>query len=122
MNVRGIAMVPSRSRFSPRLLPSTETQLSVWMFLPHSDITTLSPEACEPIRRERRVAHRRGNGPVAEMVLDRARVLASQLMTAALPQHLTLDEERKAWSLASTSHHALITGQILEKVARAKQR
>jgi hypothetical protein len=92
------------------------------MFLPRSDITTLSPQAGEPIRRERRVAHRRGNGPVAEMVLDRARVaVVCQLMTAAMPQHLTVDEERKAWSLASTSHHALITGHILEKVARAKQ-
>jgi hypothetical protein len=56
-------------------------------------------------------------------VLDGMRVVVvCQLMTAALPQHLTVDEERKAWSLASTSHDALITGQILEKVARAKQR
>jgi hypothetical protein len=104
MNVRGIAMVPSRSRFSPRLLPSTETQLSVWMF---------GCSAVQQLYRQKPVTDpaRAPCGapskqwPGGRVVLDRMRVaVVCQLMTADLPQHLTVDEERKAWSLASTSH------------------
>jgi hypothetical protein len=44
------------------------------------------PEPLEPIRRQRRVAHCRGNRAVAEVVLDRPRVLAivGQLITARM--------------------------------------
>ena len=49
---------------------------------------------------------------MAEIVLDRSRVLAivGELVAARMAQHMAVNEERKACSLASASNHALIAG------------
>ena len=77
-----------------------------------SESALVLPEPLEPIRRQRRVAHCRGNRTVAEVVLDRPRVLAvvGQLIPARVAQHVAVNEEREAGSLTSTSDHALIPG------------
>jgi hypothetical protein len=61
------------------------------------------------MRRQRRVAHRRIDGLVTEIVLDRPRVLAivGELITAGMPQHVAENEEWEARGLAGPSNHAL---------------
>src|SRR5262252_10221921 len=72
---------------------------------------SISPEILEPIRRERRVANRRSNRPVAKIVLDRSGVapIVGQLVAARVAQHMAADLEREARRLASTRNHALVT-------------
>ena len=68
------------------------------------------PEIFEPIGRQRRIAHCGCNAAVAKVVPDSPRVLAivGQLVAAAVPQHVRVDEEREASGLARTGNHALI--------------
>src|SRR5215813_5252325 len=72
---------------------------------------SISPEILEPIRRERRVANRRSNRFVAQIVLDRSGVppIVSQLVAARVAQHMAADLEGEARPLASARNHALIT-------------
>src|SRR5215218_2540414 len=57
---------------------------------------SVAPEALEAIRCERRVAHRRGDRAMAEVVLDRPGVLTvvRQLVAAGMAKHVAVDEER----------------------------
>jgi hypothetical protein len=57
--------------------------------------SSVLPKPFEPIRSQRRVAHRRGDGAVAQIMLDRSDVLAviGQLVAAAMTEHVTVDEE-----------------------------
>ena len=70
------------------------------------------PEPFETIRRQSRVAHRRRDRAVPEVVLDRSRVLAivRKLVAAGMPQHVAVDREGEARGLASPRDHALIAG------------
>src|SRR5262249_2865072 len=72
---------------------------------------SISPEILKPIRRERRVANRRSNRPVAKIGWDRAGVAPSvgQLVAARVAQHMAADLEREARRLASARNHALVT-------------
>src|SRR5262245_7024393 len=72
---------------------------------------SISPEILKPIRRERRVANRRSNRPVAKIVLDRSSVppIVGQLVAARVAQHMAADLEREARRLASARNHALVT-------------
>ena len=47
---------------------------------------------------------------MAEVVLNCARAIVCELLTAAMAQHVRVDREREASSLAGPRHHALITG------------
>ena len=53
---------------------------------------SISPEILKPIRRERRVANRRNNRPVAKIVLDRAGLppIVGQLVAARVAQHMAV--------------------------------
>ena len=70
------------------------------------------PEAFEAIRRESRVTDGRVDRLVPKVVLDCPGVLAviCQLVTARMPQHVTVNEEGEARGLASPRDHALIAG------------
>src|SRR5262249_41727180 len=72
---------------------------------------SISPEILEPIRRERGVANRRSNRPVAKIVLDRSGVppIVGQLVAARVAQHMAADLKREARRLASARNHALVT-------------
>src|SRR5262249_23055071 len=72
---------------------------------------SISPEILKPIRRERRVANRRSNRLVAEIVLDRSGIppIVGQLVAARVAQHMAADLEREARRLASARNHALVT-------------
>ena len=63
--------------------------------MPRLEHTSVLPKPLEPVRRERRVAHRRSDRPVTEVMLDGARVLTvvGQLVAAAMAQHVAVDEE-----------------------------
>jgi hypothetical protein len=49
---------------------------------------------------------------VAEVVLDRPGIVpvVGQLVAAAMPQHVAVDEEWEAGNLASAGNHALVAG------------
>jgi len=72
---------------------------------------SISPEILEPIRRERRVANRPSDRPVAKIVLDRSGVppIVGQLVAARVAQHMAADLEREARRVASARNHALVT-------------
>ena len=48
---------------------------------------------------------------MAEIVLDRSRILAviGEFVAAGMAQHVAVNEEAEACTLASSGHHALIT-------------
>jgi nucleotide-binding universal stress UspA family protein len=67
------------------------------------------PEPLEPIGRQRRIAHRRRDRSVAEIVLDRARIVPviGQLVAAAVPQHVAVD------GTTSRMSHCILRRQAL---------
>ena len=73
---------------------------------------SILPEAFEAIRRQSRVTDRRVDRLVPKVVLDCPGVLAvvCELVAAAMPQHVTVNEEGEARGLASPRDHALIAG------------
>src|SRR5262249_60605369 len=70
-----------------------------------------SPDILEPIRRERGVANRRSNRPVAKIALERsgAPPIVGQLVGARVAQHMAADLKREARRLASARNHTLVT-------------
>ena len=72
-------------------------------------VALVFPEIFEPIRRQRRVAHRRLDGAMPEVSLDRAGILTicRQLEPAAVAQHVAMDQKTKPGSLASTGKGTL---------------
>src|SRR5262245_4776007 len=75
------------------------------------DRTRARDQILKPIRRERRVANRRSNRPVAKIVLDRSGVppIVGQLVAARVAQHMAADLEPEACRLANARNHALVT-------------
>src|SRR5262249_58802653 len=76
-----------------------------------SSVWSIPPEVLEPVRRQLRIANRRHDRLMAQIVLDGPSVLAviGELVTAGMAQHVAVDQEREASSLPSPRHHALTT-------------
>ena len=64
----------------------------------------------EPIGRQRGVAHRGHNAAVAKVVLDGSGILAviGKLVTAAMAQHVAMNEKTEPGRLARPRNHALV--------------
>src|SRR4030081_1681178 len=77
------------------------------------------PETLEAIRRQSGVAHRRGNRPVTEIMLDRASVLpvVGQLVPAAVAQHVAVNEKAELGGFTGTGDHPLIAGHAQRRQA-----
>src|SRR5262245_11469658 len=73
---------------------------------------SIFPEALEPIRRQRGIAHRGRDRSVPEVVLDSPRVMSvvSQLVATRVPQYVAADQEPKACCHPGAGDHALIAG------------
>jgi hypothetical protein len=56
---------------------------------------------------------------VTEIVLDRSSVLAiiGELVAAAMPQHVAVNEEAEPHGLARPGNHALIAGHAQRRIA-----
>ena len=95
-----------------------QDRLSLFQVSSAGAFFSISPEILKPIRRERRVANRRGNRSVAQIVLDRSGVppIVGQLVAARVAQHMAADLEQEARRLSSARNHALVT--LLSLVAK----
>jgi hypothetical protein len=81
------------------------------------------PEVLDPIRRQRGVAHRADDRAVPQVVLDRPRVLAvvGELIAAAMPKHVAVDEKPEPSGLSGPVNHALIAGHAERCAALAHE-
>jgi hypothetical protein len=77
------------------------------------------PKSLEPIRRQRGVAHRRGDRAVPQIMLDRSGVLTvvGQLVAAAVAQHVAVDKKPELGRLAGPGNHALVAGDAERRPA-----
>jgi len=73
-------------------------------------VLSVLPEPLEPIRRQRDVAHRRGDRAMPEIVLDRSGILTvvGQLVPAAVAQLAAMHKKPELGRLAGPGNHALI--------------
>src|SRR5215831_11668794 len=104
-------MVSNRFRWDPKFFPHPGDSKGPPVLFRWCVFLSISPEILEPIRRERCVANRRSNRPVAKIVLDRSGVppIVGQLVAARVAQHMAADLKREARRLASARNHALVT-------------
>jgi hypothetical protein len=87
--------------------------------VPPLGAASVLPEPFEPIRRQLRVAHRRGDRAVPEVVLDRPRILAivGELVSAAMPQRIF---EGRMMDPGGAYFAQLILGRLSGLSARAR--
>src|SRR5262249_23708278 len=81
------------------------------------------PETFEAIRRQLRIAHGAVDRPMAEIMLDRSRILTviGQLETTAMPEHVRRNFERKAGGLADARDHPLIAMDRKRRLAVGRE-
>jgi hypothetical protein len=103
---RAAACGPSKHPASKKLVISATTVIDKRIHFP-SDWALISPEALEPIRRERRVAGRILDIAMPQLSLERWRIDAviRQLKAASLPQHVARNISAN-YAISATARHS----------------